>query len=118
MTKILNLDKLSATSTRELVIGGKTYTVPDMTVENFIETTRAAADLAKNEEATMADQIEATIDMIVRGIPSITRDALKGYSLTQLGQIANFVRGEAVEGTEEVAAAAADANKEVGSGNA
>jgi hypothetical protein len=100
MTKILNLDALSATSQRELVLGGKTYPVPRMSVDNFIETTKVAEKLVA-DKAGMAAQIEATIEMITRAVPALTRDVLKVYDLATLGKIADYVRGEDVEGQEE-----------------
>lgn len=91
MAKILNLDKLSAADSRELVFKGVTHVVKEMTVENYIETMREAARL---ENASVPEQIEATIDMIVRSIPSLTVADLKGYDLKILGRIVAFVRGD------------------------
>ena len=107
MAKVLNLDALSAASMgRELVIKGKSYDIPKMTVDNFIETTRAAERLEKSD--SLADQIEATVQMIMRAVPGVPREALGSYSLENLGKIAAFVRGDALaEATEKLTEAEA-----------
>lgn len=108
MTKILNLDKLSKGSDRALTINGVNYPVVAMSVENFIETTRTVEELSKGE-ATMADQITATVDLICRLVPTAPRDQLVKYELEMLNTIASFVRGEDV--AEQEAAAEAQAGK-------
>jgi hypothetical protein len=105
MTKILNLDKITETAKekqRELVIGGVKYKVPDMTVENFIETTKMAMALEKT--GNVAEKMEATVDLICRSVPLVPRQALLGYSIAILSSIANFIRGEDVDEAEEVVA--------------
>jgi len=93
MAKILNLDALSANEeARELVIKGVTYPVIEMSVANFIETTRAAEKLS--DAASIVDQIEATIDMIIRCVPTLPREALGGLTLEKLRSITAFVRGD------------------------
>lgn len=89
--KTLNIDAL-AKSNRTLTLGGKTYEVQEMTVENFIETTKAAEKLGP--DASFVEQVEATIDMIQRHVPLIERSVLKKLSLEQLTTITQFVRGE------------------------
>lgn len=92
MAKILNLDALSAkTETRELIINGVSHAIKEMTVQNFIETTRAAAKLS---DSPVSDQIEATIEMLVRSIPTLKSEDLKAFDLIALGKIVSFVRGE------------------------
>jgi hypothetical protein len=96
--KVLNLDKLTKQEGRELVIFGKAYVVDGMTVGNFIETTRAAEALA--DETSLVKQVEATVDMIVRSVPSIDRAELGKLELEQLQAIVSFIRGDEVEGVE------------------
>jgi hypothetical protein len=98
--KILNLDKFASQEKRQLVIAGKSYPVDEMTVENFIETTRAAEKLAG--EVSIATQVEATIDMICRSVPTVDRNVLGRMSLPALQTIVVFVRGDDVEGVEIV----------------
>lgn len=97
--KVLNLDKFATKKEqRKLVIGGQEYVVEPMTVENFIATTKAAE--AMQDKASIAEQVEATIDMIVRSVPTIDRAVLNSLDLEQLQAIVAFVRGDDVEGVE------------------
>jgi len=97
--KMLNLDKLGAAEQRELVLCGTTYAIGAMSVENFVATTRAAEKLGA--EASIADQIEATVEMVKRAVPEIDAAVLSKLSLPQLQAIVAFVRGDDVEGQEE-----------------
>lgn len=97
--KILNLDKLSQASTRELTINGVKHPIVAMSVENFIETTRSLETLMKTG-GSMADQIEAAVDMICRCVPSVDRGALVKYEPSVLNTIATFVRGDDVDEQE------------------
>lgn len=92
--KTLNLDAF-AKITRTLTLGGEVYPVEEMTVENFIETTRQADELAaKKEDATFGDQINATISMITRSIPSCPAEKLRRLTIEQLVVISKYLRGE------------------------
>lgn len=101
--KVLNLD-VFAKANRTITLAGKTYQVVEMTVENFIETTKAAEKLGS--DASFVQQVEATILMIERSVPELDSAILKQLSLEQLTTIIKFVRGDldevaAAEGTEE-----------------
>ena len=89
--KVLNLDRLVTKNQRELVLGGVAHVINDMTVENFIETTKAAE---KIESAGMAEQIAATVEMVLRSVPTLKDSELKGMSLDNLRTIVSFVRGD------------------------
>lgn len=108
MAKILNLDALSGAEKRELVLGGKKYEVPALTVANFIETARIAQKLADDPNATVADQVDAAVDMIVRSVPKVARETLTACSLEQLNTITAFIRGDDVEKAEAAATAASE----------
>lgn len=95
MTKLLNLNQLSAKETREVQIGDQTYVVKEMSVEDFIETTRVAE--AMESETSYAKQLSATIELIQRSIPTIQTSVLLGLSLEQLKGLAAFTRGESPE---------------------
>lgn len=101
MAKILNLDKLvtSDEKLRELVVAGVGYPIVPMSVANFIETTRSVERLML-PGTTVADQIEATMDMIGRSIPTLPREVLCAFDLEKLDMIATFARGEDVDGQE------------------
>jgi len=110
MTKILNLDKLVKGSGRELTINGVKHAVVPMSVENFIETSRRINEIIKADGSTV-DQIEATVDMVCRCVPTAPREVLLKYELSILNTIATFVRGDDVEEQEETAEGAAEAGK-------
>lgn len=92
MTKLLNLNQLAAKEVREVQIGEKTYTIKEMSVEDFIETTRVAEEMEK--ETSYAKQIEATVKLIKRAIPELDPQAVMGLSLDQLRALTAFIRGE------------------------
>ena len=106
--KILNIDAL-AKATRSITLGGVTHEIKEMTVENFIETTKQAEALEKEGGATFSDQIEATISMIKRSIPTIEEAQLRALSIEQLVMVSKFLRGE-LDG-EEVAEEGDEAKK-------
>jgi hypothetical protein len=96
--KVLNLDKVGKKEVRKLILAGVEHVVQEMTVDNFIETTRAAERIAN--ETSLAVQVEATTEMILRSIPTATRAGLGGLSLETLQAIVAFVRGDDVDGIE------------------
>jgi hypothetical protein len=103
MTKILNLDKLVKEAGRQLVLEGATHNIREMSVTDFIEVTRMA-EAMQRDGATVADQVEATVKLIVRLIPTITEETLVKLPLETLSEIASFVRGETNgDGEPEVA---------------
>jgi hypothetical protein len=91
MTKLLNLNQLSVKETREVQIGDTTYAIKEMSVEDFIETTRVAEEMEK--ETSYAKQISATVGLIKRAIPEITDEILMRLSLDQLRGLTAFIRG-------------------------
>lgn len=101
MAKILNIDSF-AKDERSVKLGGVEYPIVEMTVENFIETSKQAAAL---EDASLVDQIEATIVMIMRSIPTVPESVLRGIKLEHLKTIVAFIRGDhLVEGVEDTEA--------------
>lgn len=100
--KFLNLDELAKTN-RTITLAGEQHEVVEMTVENFIETTKAAEKLEK-ADPTFGDQMEASIDMIVRSVPTLDAPTLRKLSLEQLTMVLKFLRGDL---DEKIAASAA-----------
>ena len=115
MTKLLNLNQLSAKEVREVQIGETVYQIKEMSVEDFIETTRIAEEMEK--ESSYAKQIKATVDLVKRSIPNIDVGLLMALSLDQLRGLTAFIRGEdpevIVKATEAV-----NAEQKDGEGNA
>ena len=95
MTKVLNLDNIGPEEVRELQLKGKTYPVQEMSVEDFIVSSRLAEQLADN--ASFADQMEASIKLIKLSIPTIEESVLRSLKLEQLAAVSKFVRGEDME---------------------
>lgn len=96
--KTLNIEALAQTN-RTLTIAGVEYPVEEMTVENFIETTKAADRLGENP--TYREQIDATIEMIMRSVPSVPREVLMKLGLSHLSAIVKFIRGDLDEEVSE-----------------
>lgn len=92
MTKLLNLNQLSAKENRVVQIGDKTYDIKEMSVEDFIETTKVAEAMQK--ETNYAVQLRETVKLLKRSIPSIEDKVLVGLSLDQMRALTAFVRGE------------------------
>lgn len=99
--KTLNLDAL-AKVTRTFTLGGETYPVEDMTVENFIETTKQADALAALKNPSFADQLGATIAMIERSVPTCPIEKLNRLTIEQLVMVSKYLRGE-LDGDAEAA---------------
>lgn len=109
--KSLNLDALiEKQEKRSITLGGKSYEVLDMTVENYIQTTLDANKLDA-PDSTIVDQIEATIRMIKRSVPEIEEKILRSLSLEQLRVLVAFVRGENVEEEPGATEGESDAGK-------
>jgi hypothetical protein len=92
MTKLLNLNQLSPKETREVQIGDRVYAIKEMSVEDFIETTKVAE--AMETETSYAKQLHATIGLVKRSVPDIEESLLLRLSLEQLRALTAFVRGE------------------------
>jgi len=95
MTKILNIDTL-VSDQRSIVLGGVDHEVLEMSVENFIATTKQATKL-QNENAALTDQVESAVDLIIRSVPTAPRDLLLKTPLRHLQTIVGFVRGDDVQ---------------------
>jgi hypothetical protein len=107
--KALNLDVLSR-EVRTITLGGLDHEVIDMTVEDFIETSRAIDELEKDTSVT--SQLESSIAMICRRVPTLTPEQLKKLSLEKLTLILKFIKGDMDdEKTEQTAQEAGDQEK-------
>jgi len=95
MTKILNIDTLTSDQ-RTLVLGGVEHPVVEMNVDNFIATTKAAEEL-QSTNAPLTAQVESAVSLIIRSVPTVSRDTLNKVPLRHLQTIVAFVRGDEVE---------------------
>lgn len=103
MTKLLNLDTLGK-EPRTLVIDGVEHVVEDMSVENFIKTTKVAEQLAESN-APLSEQVAAASDLIHRAVPTLSVERLSKLPVRHLQTIVAFVRGDEVEEQTEQASA-------------
>jgi hypothetical protein len=94
-TSFLNLDEISS-PTRTVTIGGVEYEVVTMTVENFIETTKAT----KTEGLTESEQMERMVEMVGRYIPEIDKNILNKLPIEKITVLLEFVTG-AMDAKEE-----------------
>lgn len=99
MTKILNIDTLT-TDARTVVLGGVEHAVVEMNVDNFLATTKAAEEL-QNTNAPLTAQVESAVSLIMRSIPTVSRETLNKIPLRHLQTIVAFVRGDDVEAAPE-----------------
>lgn len=95
MTKILNIDTLSS-DPRTFVLDGVEHEVLEMSVENFIATTKQA-EMLQNTDAALTAQVEAAVDLIQRSVPTVSRESLFKLKLRHLQTIVAFVRGDDVQ---------------------
>jgi hypothetical protein len=98
--KFLDLDKFTPATGRFLKVDGVDHAINSIDVDAFIETTMAVK--AMDHEDVEA-QVRFTVKTILRLVPTLKEEKLRKYTLEQLNQIAEFVRGADVEGAEEVA---------------
>ena len=90
MAKLLNLNEL-AQEIREVKIGDKVHRVREMTVDAFIKTTQVAEALG--DEASIAKQMQAVVEMIQLAIPTLTIEEITELSVDQLHALSTFIRG-------------------------
>lgn len=107
MAKILNLDSF-VTNERSVKLNGVDYPVLEMSVESFIETTRQAQKMIK-EEAGILEQVEATVDMIRRSVPTLPEEIIRRMPLEHMQTVVGFIRGDHLtDGIEDSSAPAQD----------
>lgn len=111
--KVLNLDDLGAV-TRQVTINGVKYDIQDISVEDFIKTTKQAEAFLEREKAgeevNPSERMEATIVTVKLHIPSIDEAILRGLSMEKLGILSRFMQGlmdeELVKGASDAPAEA------------
>jgi hypothetical protein len=97
--KILNIDALAKPHSKELVLKGSSYPVPEMTVQNFLDTTKAAEEMVAAGAGARA-HIEETIRVIVRSleVKAEQKDKLiadlGSLDIERLGIIVQFIQGD------------------------
>jgi hypothetical protein len=98
--KLLDLDKFTPETGRFLKVDGVNHAINSIDVGAFIDTTIAVKNMDQNDAEA---QLKFTVDTILRLVPTLKVGQLQRYTLDQLNQIADFVRGADVPDAEEVA---------------
>jgi hypothetical protein len=92
MAKVLNLDEVLVAEPRELVLGGRTHVVQEMSVEDYIDAVATGKKISADSENTELAMKE-TARLIQRQVPTVEASALMKLPLEKLYAIAEFVRG-------------------------
>lgn len=98
--KFLDLDKFTPATGRFLRVAGQDHAINAIGVGAFIDTNLFLKGMDQNDAA---QQLQFTVDTILKLVPTLGHDQLNSYTLEQLNKIADFVRGEDVQGAQEVA---------------
>jgi hypothetical protein len=93
--KVLNLDSL-AKPTKTVTLGGKTYTVKEMSVEGFIEFTRHARQF-EDKELKPEDSIGLMIKTVGYALPDVPEQELQRLSIGQLTALVDHINSSAIE---------------------
>ena len=100
--KLLNIDQLSPTTSKAVLIGGVEYAIQPISVGAFIKKTKEAEEYVKTGVADPMREVEMIIDLISQCIPAAPRYVIESLNLTQLQTIANYIQKEDVDGAEDV----------------
>lgn len=101
--KVLNLDALTKSPTRTLIIDGKEYAVNEMTVGDFIEAQKDTKLIEANKNDSQI-WMEATVRFIQRAFPTMPVERIQKFTIEEMSIIVKFINGEleaeAVKATE------------------
>jgi hypothetical protein len=98
-TRMLNMDQLAQSMVRSVRIGGKEYEIKEMSVDGFIEIQSEAERLEK--KSTTTEQLEATLRLVNRAIPTLPSEVVRGLPLEQLRVLVQFIQDDAAPTKEE-----------------
>jgi hypothetical protein len=110
---ILNIDALAAPK-RVLTLGGKSYEVLDLSVQDFIDNLAAAQKLeaAKLGDAEAAiESMRLSLAMIKRSVPGLHENQIAGLNPDQVAKLMQFIRGELDQAAAPAENASADADE-------
>lgn len=93
MTKVINLASLSKEPAIVIVTeDGKRHEMVAATVQSFIDNVKLVEDLGVN--ASVVQEMEAMIAVIVRAFPTITEAEVRAWPLENLQSISDLARGQ------------------------
>lgn len=90
MTKLLNLDEI-APATKEVLLGGVKHKVNPLSFGAFV----AMQKLMQKKNATMQEQLDTYIQVVLSVVPTITREKLESMTFEQIIALVNFVSEDA-----------------------
>jgi hypothetical protein len=93
--KILNIDAL-VSSSRQISMAGKTYTVEEPSVQQFIDNLKAAEQLEKEStgDKTLSESFDTAVKVLSQAIPTMEESVIRGLKLPAMMAVLQFVRGE------------------------
>lgn len=97
----LNLDDLAPADKNVVILGGKEYEVPPVTLETFLRTVAFAEKAAKAEG--MAAEMELSMELVCELIPDLTRDTLVKLNFDQLMRLRDVVMSGVIAEGEKAA---------------
>ena len=90
--KVCNLDLIAPVHKRELVIGDKHYDVVPLTVQKFIEFTKAREGITAS--SSLEDGVKLMMKLIESAVPDLEEELLNAMTLNQLQTIVAFINDE------------------------
>lgn len=100
--KLLNIDKLSKTTQKSVLIGGIEYPIAPISVGTFIKKTKEAEEYVKSGQIDQMKELEMVLDLISECIPTAPRYVIEALGLEQLQTIADYIQKDDVDGAEDV----------------
>ncbi|HHQ1841605.1 hypothetical protein [Acinetobacter baumannii] len=104
--KLLNLDPLvKSVKKRVVVVNGKNHEIRTLNVEQFlqiVDESKSIVERAEKGEFTLADEVRLTRKVVGLAIPTMTEEEINKLDVSQIQAIAEFAKGNDVEGVEEV----------------
>lgn len=99
--KILNIDAFSDPK-REVTLGGVTYPVQEISVQEFIDNLKASESLEKEGSTlTLVESFEEGVKAIKQAVPTMPEATIRSLKLAAMTAVLRFVRGELDPDVEE-----------------
>lgn len=92
-TKIINLSDLTPAPTVKIIdTTGTEHKLAPISVGTFIQNVKSVEELGMS--ASVSQEIELMIKIILRGFPTLTEDELMKWPIETLEQISQYARGQ------------------------
>lgn len=98
MAKILNLDEVETNLDRAIVLGGKTYNMRPMSVEDYIAQMKDMATAEKEKDP--AQLFELMVASVCRAFPTLKEPVARKMNLAQLQKLTIFIQAVTEDETE------------------